>query len=166
MKPPIQIVDTDDRLIGHKLRGTLDYQTDIYRVAALWLTNTTGDILLAQRKHTKDRDPGLWGPAVAGTLDEGETYTTNIYKEAEEELGINDVTFQLGPKQRVYAPRNYFCQWFTVRLDRPAASFILQEEEVEAVRWLTAAELAADVQAHPQRYIPAMPHILKLLTDG
>lgn len=52
MKNGIVIVNDQDEVIGHKERGTIA-QDDIYRVSALWVTNSNGDILLAQRHHTK-----------------------------------------------------------------------------------------------------------------
>ncbi len=140
-KPLVQVVDDNDTVIGHKDRLTLDFQKDIYRVAALWITNSKNEVLLAQRKLTKDRDPGKWGPAVAGTLDAGETYETNIYKEAEEEIGLSGVKFKIGPKMRIHEPRNYFCQWFTLELDRSSNSFRLQEDEVEAIKWIVLQDL-------------------------
>lgn len=74
----IQIVDDQDQFIGLKERNEVDYKSDIYRVSALWLTNSKGQTLLAKRAAVKDKDPGKWGPAVAGTIDEGETYDENI----------------------------------------------------------------------------------------
>lgn len=78
----IQIVDENDKFVSNKERSEVDYKSDIYRVSALWLTNSKGQTLLAKRAMVKDKDPGKWGPAVAGTIDEGETYDENIYKEA------------------------------------------------------------------------------------
>ncbi|MFA6422790.1 MAG: NUDIX domain-containing protein, partial [Candidatus Buchananbacteria bacterium] len=83
----IIIVNENDEAIGHKERNELDF-SDIYRVSGLWITNLKGEILLAQRAFTKNHDPGKWGPAAAGTVEEGEDYETNILKEAEEELGL------------------------------------------------------------------------------
>lgn len=162
MKPQIQIVDADDNLIGHKVRQEVDPIKDIYRVAALWLTNSQGEILIAQRKLTKTNDPGKWGPAVAGTVDEGETYESNIYKEAQEEIGLSGIKFEIGPKRRVYEPTNYFGQWFTSRVDQGVDSFVLQEEEVEAVKWITEVELVNDVQANPERYISGMGDTIRM----
>ena len=162
-KPPVQIVNDKDEFIGLKDRLALDYATDIYRVSALWMTNSAGDVLIAQRKLTKDRDPGLWGPAVAGTIDEGETYDINIYKEAEEEIGLSGVEFQKGPKTHITSPRHYFCQWYRVTLDRPAASFTLQEDEVEAVVWMPLAKLREEVAAQPAKYIPTMERAMTAL---
>jgi predicted kinase len=93
------IVNDQDQIIGHKEPGTL-LKEDIYRVSSLWVTNSKGDILLAQRKFTQKLDPGKWGPAVAGTVDEGETYESNIIKEAEEEIGLKDMRPALGPKTK------------------------------------------------------------------
>jgi isopentenyldiphosphate isomerase len=76
MKPKIIIVNEKDKEIGLKERGTLKTE-DIYRVTALWITNSKDEILLAKRALTKSNDPGKWGPAVAGTVDEGETYEEN-----------------------------------------------------------------------------------------
>jgi isopentenyldiphosphate isomerase len=162
----MQIVDSEDHLVGHKDRKDVDFAKDIYRVAALWLTNSKDEVLIAKRVITKDRDPGKWGPAVAGTVDEGETYEINIYKEAEEEIGLTGVKFEIGPKQRVYEPRNYFCQWFTAQLDREADTFTLQEEEVEAIKWISEDELAQDVHSNPDRYIPAMPEIVQMFVKA
>ena len=89
MKEKIIIVDKNDKIIGYKIRGTLD-KNGIYRVSALWITNSLGEILLARRSRKKDKHPLKWGPAVAGTVEEGETYEQNIVKEAWEELGLKN----------------------------------------------------------------------------
>ena len=49
MESKIQIVDENDQVISHKVRSEVDYQNDIYRVAALWVTNSQGQVLIAQR---------------------------------------------------------------------------------------------------------------------
>jgi len=157
----IQIVTGNDQLITCKDRDKVDYKRDIYRVSALWLANSKGEVLLAKRKMTKDKDPGKWGPAVAGTLEEGETYESNIYKEAEEKLGIKGVKFSLGPKIRVSKPRNYFCQWFRLTLDRTIEEFTVQEEEVEEITWVAREKLVEDMRKNPQNYIPTMDKIFK-----
>ncbi|HIA91952.1 TPA: NUDIX domain-containing protein [Candidatus Saccharibacteria bacterium] len=156
----IQIVDENDNLIGHKERSEVDYSKDIYRITALWLTNSSNQVLLAQRKHTKEKDPGLWGPAMAGTLDEGETYDENAYKEVDEEIGLKNETLTKEQKEYVESPRKYFLQWFSLVLDKPIDYFTVQEDEVEQVKWIDAKELAKDIQENPQNYVPSMPRVL------
>lgn len=156
-----QVVDEEDKIIGYKLRHEIDFTNDIYRIAAVWITNSNDEVLIAQRALDKDKDPGKWGPAAAGTLEKDETYESNVYKEAEEELGLSGVKFQIGPKQRFGEPRQAFCQWFTTIIDRPAEQFILQKEEVEKVEWIDKYVLVKDVNQNPNKYTPSMQIILK-----
>lgn len=156
----IQIVDDQDQLIGLKERNEVDYKSDIYRVSALWLTNSKGQTLLAKRAAVKDKDPGKWGPAVAGTIDEGETYDENIYKEAEEEIGLTGVQFKKGQKILVKHPRTYFCQWYLVTLDRDTDNFVMQEDEVAGLAWVDIEKMKQELKTNPDKYVPAMKQIV------
>lgn len=156
----IQIVDDQDKLIGVKERTEVDYKTDTYRVSALWLTNSKGQTLLAKRAAVKDKDPGKWGPAVAGTIDEGETYDENIYKEAEEEIGLTGEQFKKGQKILVKYPRTYFCQWYFVTIDRDTDSFVMQEDEVDKLTWIDIGQMKQELKTNPDKYVPAMQQIV------
>jgi isopentenyl-diphosphate delta-isomerase len=159
----IIIVNNKDEIIGHKQRGTLA-RSDIYRVSALWVTNSRGDVLLAQRKFNKKHNPGMWGPAVAGTIDEGETYDSNIVKEAEEEIGLAHITPRKGPKYRTADDYNFFCQWYTLALDKPAEDFTVQEDEVEQIKWFTVDELQRELLQHPEKYLSSLDSIMKMFS--
>jgi isopentenyldiphosphate isomerase len=152
-----QIVDEHDNPTGFKLRNEIDFQRDYYRVSGLWLTNSIGQVLIAQRVLTKDKDPGKWGPAAAGTVEKDETYEANMYKEAEEELGLTGVKFTTGPKMRIESPRKYFLQWFTALVDMPEEEFTPQPSEVERVMWIAQEALIQDVAEKPDIYVPSMP---------
>lgn len=158
----IPIVNEQDEIIGYKERSTIT-ANDIYRVSALWLKNFKGDILLAQRKLTEDHDPGKWGPAVAGTVDEGETYESNIIKEIKEEIGLENVNLTPGPKRRVSGEYNYFCQWYTLTIDKPAENFVIQEDEVEQVKWFSKSELQTELRQHPEQFLTGLGWMVKNL---
>lgn len=160
-----QIVDENDVVIGYKPRGEMDILTDRYRVCAVWITNSSGDVLIAQRHHTKDKNPGKWGPAVAGTLEMGETYESCAYKELQEELGISDAPISIGPKTKIDDQYRYFGQWFTTTIDREPAQFTLQPNEVEALQWVNPRMLMDDVTAHPDKYITGMENTCKLFIN-
>jgi isopentenyldiphosphate isomerase len=157
-----QIVDEDDEIIGYKPRSEIDFKNDYYRIGCLWLTNSNGEVLLAQRLLTKDKDPGKWGPSAAGTLEKGETYETNIYKEAEEELGLTGVEFKPVEKLKLEEPRKSFLQLYTGVCDWPAEKFTPQPEEVEQVAWVSLEELVQDVDVNPDKYVPS----IKLLIEA
>lgn len=154
MSSKIIIVDKNDNIIASKERESLEVR-DIYRVSALWLKNSKGEILLARRALSKSHSPGKWGPAVAGTLEEGETYKTNIIKETEEEIGLKNVKFKKGPKSKIkLAGRlRYFLQWYTAEINNPAEEFKIQESEVAKVRWFTRNELKKKLQENPSEFI-------------
>lgn len=161
----VVIVDDQDNVIGYKERGAVGLQ-DIYRVSALWVTNLQGNILLAQRSLTKKHHPGKWGPAVAGTIDEGETYDQNIVKETAEEIGIADSKPFKSVKQRVTiatGDHNHFTQWYTLTIDKPAEDFAIQKSEVERIKWFTRAELVEELQDHPEKYLKGVAWALETL---
>jgi isopentenyldiphosphate isomerase len=159
----IKIVDNSDNEIGVKQRSEIDYKNDIYRVSALWITNSIGLTLLAKRALIKEKDPGKWGPAVAGTVDEGESYDENIYKEAMEEIGLENEKFTKGPKVHITYPRNYFCQWYFVQFDRDIESFTMQKEEVDELMWIDVAQMKDEIKSNPDKYVPAMPQVVREL---
>ncbi len=161
-KPKVQIVDKNDNLIGHKVRAEVDYSKDIYRSACIWIENSKGEVLLAQRSFAKDKDPGMWGTAAAGTVDEVETYESNAYKELEEEIGLSGVSLTSNAKIWEGSPRQHFIQSFTGVTDWPIEKFVLQAEEVEAVRWIGKDALVKDFEANPSKYIPSMVEWIRL----
>jgi len=136
----IVVVDEEDDVVGAEERSVVDEMGLRYRVSGLWVRNSGGDVLLARRAFTKSHYPGRWGPAVSGTVDEGESYEDNIVKEAEEEIGLSGVDFEKGPKVKMSGKYNHFTQWFVAVVDEPVDFFKIQEEEVVEVRWFSVGE--------------------------
>lgn len=159
----IIIVDENDKIIGYKNRDTLKKE-DIYRVSALWITNTNRDILLARRHHTKSHHPEKWGPAVAGTVDKGETYEDNIIKEEEEELGLRNIKPKIGPKTKTDNEYRHFTQWYTLNVDKNINEFKIQEDEVEEIKWFSPEELRKQLQENPEEFLPAMKKYFELFS--
>ena len=155
--PKIPLVDDNDQLLRYIEKKAIA-PGDIYRVSALWVQNSNGESLLARRAESKKLSPGKWGPAVAGTVEEGETYESNIIKEAKEEIGISGMTFVIGPKTRtdVAGEGSWFAQWFTVNLNKKADDFTIEPKEVAEVRWWKTQELKQEVMQHPERFVPNM----------
>ncbi len=157
----IPIVNENDIVIDYKDRG-LVAQEDIYRVSALWITNRKSEILLAQRALTKAHNPGKWGPAVAGTVEEGEEYVDNIRKEATEEIGLENITPTIGPKIRMSGEYNYFCQWYLFETEEAASEFVIDPIEVQKVKWFTQDELLKEMENHPEQFLKGMDQYVKL----
>lgn len=160
----ISIVDENDNIIGSEEFEKAKKER-IYRVAALWITNSRGEILLALRHRDKTHDPLKWGPAASGTMEEGETYEQNISKEAQEELGLKNISPKIGPKIKIEDKYNYFVQWFILIVDKDISEFKIQEDEVEEIRWFSKEELLSELESHPENFTPGVRRYGKNILD-
>lgn len=158
----IIIVDKKDKVIGAKERNNLDYKKDIYRVSALWITNSKGQILLARRAYSKKQNPGKWGPAVAGTNDEGETYNSNIIKEADEELGLKNINPKKWKKELAKGKYKHYTQWFILNLDINLKDLRINKEEVAEVRWFDKQEIIKIINTNSDEVLEGIKRIINL----
>ncbi len=69
----------------------------------------------------------------------------------------------IGPKRRVNDEYNYFCQWYTLVVDKPTEDFVIQEEEVEQVKWFSRFELEKELQEHPNDYLKGLDWAVETL---
>jgi isopentenyldiphosphate isomerase len=151
----VLIVDNEDNIIASKERCSLS-PDDVYRVSALWITNEQGLILLSRRALTKERDPGKLSAAVAGTVQEGETYDGNIKKELMEELGIVNIPLQRGPKVRYTGEDGLQCfvQWYKAQISLKTTQIKLNEVEVDSIVWINKEHLQQLMTYSPEIFIP------------
>jgi len=156
----IPIVNKSDRIIGYKDRKD-KLPEDTYRVTALWITNSRDEILIARRSKERKTDGGKWGPAVAGTVEKGETYTSNIIKEAYEEIGLKDIKPKKGLKRLATKEHNHFAQWYFLTIDKDVKKFNIDPVEVAELRWIKKTDLIKDFRLHPSEYVKGMSEILK-----
>ena len=161
--PRIPIVNENDEIISYKERDAVALE-EVYRVSGLWITDSQGRILLAQRAFSKIKDPGKWGSAAAGTVEENETYDSNIRKEAQEELGLKDLDLVKAGKLREHTKYNYFSQWYLAVVDKPLEDFFIQKEEVERIRWFDPAELKKDLTENPDNYLKCISQCLDMFS--
>lgn len=146
-----QIVDENDVVLGAKLDSTVDFTKDIYRTTALWLKNSKGEFLLAKRSPKKKNGGGQWGPSVAGTVENTETYLENIQKEVPEEIGVTGLEFTEGPKMYFHGARKYFAQFYFATC--PDNTIFDLEDEVESVKWVSKEWLKKDIYDNPESYV-------------
>jgi isopentenyldiphosphate isomerase len=154
MTKNIIVVDENDNVIGNKPRDVVDKEKLIYRVTGLWIQNSKKENLLARRAYNKTHYPGRWGPAVAGTVDEGESYEENMIKEVKEELGLEGFKLKKSKKMQISGKYNHFTQWFILILDKLAKDFKIQKEEVVEVKWFSKEELLEQLKKNPDEFLP------------
>ena len=99
----------------------------------IWPINAKKEFLIQRRAPTVQWKPGLWA-VTGGSALAGEEPLTAALRELCEELG-----YRARPEELIriacLGRTNSFCNVFTIRLDKKAEDFVLQKEEVSAVRW-------------------------------
>lgn len=157
------VVDEQDNEIGLATYSERNFPV-IYRVTALFLTDTMGEYcLITQRKIDADHnDPGKWMMAASGTVEEGETYDSNVVTEAEEELGLMGLEFE--KKEKVFVDDGkyrFFVQFFAAKTDMETAAITIEEDYVETYRWIRIDELLRWVNSNPRDFVPSIKSSLE-----
>lgn len=163
-KMRIPIVDEQDEVLYYKDSIERNARTEITRVAALWVINEKDEFLIAKRSKNKKHHPNVWGPSVAGSVEEGESYEENIKKEAKEEIGINLNGIIVGSKERVSSSHEYFCQYFFTEISSET-KFTLQESEVDEVKWISLKELKDWYTKSPEEFTPSFTKSFKVIEN-
>lgn len=154
MERLITIVNEQDEVIDAKPRNEITRE-DIFRVSSLWVYNSAGEILIAQRAANKRLNPNVWQSAVAGTVEEGESYGENIIKETQEEIGISVKEEELIPFSKTLEREawTYFVQRYLTRMDKNIEEFTIQKEEVQAIQWMARDEFLKIFKENPAYFV-------------
>ncbi len=112
-----------------------------HKPAWIWIISPDGRVLVQLRAHCKKNLPDKWDMPSAGHVRAGETPLQGAVRETYEELGVKtdpgDYEFA---GQYIHDGAWELAQIYLLRLDVPEEEFVLQPEEVAAVRWLTLPE--------------------------
>jgi len=163
----LPIVNERDEVIGAKAKEVCG-PDDITRVSGLFLYTPKHEVLIAKRVMTKQHDPGKWSYGVAGTVEEGETYLSNILKEAEEEIGL---VLKSEDVREVYhgyfeTSHKFFYTQYAAETDLPITAFRRQIDEVDELRFVPAEELWRWIEERPEDFVHSMPRVSALLWQG
>ncbi|MBN2566686.1 NUDIX domain-containing protein [Candidatus Woesearchaeota archaeon] len=145
-------VDEDDNIIGYRPKPDFPRSRYIHRGSHLFLFNRKGEFLLALRGKRKKVYPDTWENAASGTVPKGETYEETMVREAYEELGISvtGVRFLF----RMFCSDEIDKAWHEYFAARHEGPFILEEDGVQEVRWVTLSRLREDMTKNPAVYTP------------
>lgn len=109
-------------------------------VVHIWPINSRGEFLIQRRAPFVQWKPGVWA-GTGGSAVSGEDALTAARRELGEELGYHAGENELCLIARMRRASS-FCHLYALHTDMPAEAFILQEEEVSAVRWCDKARLS------------------------
>lgn len=139
---------------GEKVSRTEAHEKGIcHRVFHLWLVNSDNQILIQQRSAEKDTGANLWYVSVGGHLTFNELLVEAMVRETQEELGL-DITPHLDRLTYLYSFHeriqessgvldDEFYDVFALKMDVSLDQIVMQESEVQAVRYMDYAEFKA-----------------------
>lgn len=138
----VDILDMDGNKIGVKSRQDASKAKDIYRIVYLWIISNE-KILIQQRSFNKKSNPGLWDCAVAGHVLSGENSVDAILREAKEELNLDlcERDLKLIYTNIGFDDKYQFHDVFIVKKEIDVKKIVIQKEEVECFKLVTAKEL-------------------------
>jgi len=148
----IDVIDEQGKNTGEKIEKSKIYngEDSWHRTIHVMIVNSKNEVLLQKRSNSKRVCPGLWDLSISSHVKAGEECIDAVKREALEELGINieeenlEYLFELKSDNFEDGGVVYkeFCNVYILRLDIKLEDMILQEEEVEAVKWMSLNDFA------------------------
>lgn len=146
----IDIVTKEGKPTGKsELKSIIHQKGDYHNTAHIWFYTANGEILLSQRSANKSICPLMWDVSVAGHIDAGETIKQAAVRETKEEIGVSisetDLkkigVFECFKSYGNGIHDNEFHHTFIAELKVPISKLTPQEEEVEAIKLVSIADL-------------------------
>ncbi|MEK6842345.1 MAG: NUDIX domain-containing protein [Nanoarchaeota archaeon] len=85
----VDVVDENDNVIGQEWKSKCHKEGILHRIAAIFIFNDKGELLLQRRSLKKSSGSGLLDFSASGHIAAGEDNKRGAIKELNEELGIN-----------------------------------------------------------------------------
>lgn len=140
------VYDKNRRLTGrlHR-RGDKLAEGDYHLVVHVCIFNSKNQLLIQQRQPWKKGWPNMWDLTAAGSAVTGENSATAAEREVKEEIGLDIDLTNERPRFTINFP-NGFDDYYMITQDVNIEELQLQEEEVQAVKWVDQKELVKMVE--------------------
>lgn len=156
------IVDSQDQVIGRKLRREVHRDGDKHRAVHVLVFNSRGQIFLQKRSMTKDTFPGAWDSSASGHLDRGESYDACAIRELREEIGLVPAR----PPRRLFkidACSETGQEFVWIYRCDSEGPFTLHPDEIECGDWFSPEHVTKWMAARPGDFASALLLIWKRL---
>ena len=151
------LVDIDDNEIGYRSKADChDGGGILHRAFSLFLFNEQGELLLQQRGVGKRLWPGFWSNSCCSHPRRGESLAIATARRLDDELNVaSELEFVYHFCYQVEfsaaGSENELCHVF---LGKIAGDVHPNDSEIESIRYISAADLTAELAEYPQRFTP------------
>ncbi len=141
----VTVVDENDKVLGYEEYFDAIEKGCIRRGSCIFIKDELGRHLIQKRSRHISK-PLKLDKAVGGHVDEGSDYTETAHKEAEEELGLKDLT--LITLVTSYRTAEFFEAVYVATIASDTA-INFDPQEVDSVYWMTAEEVDSFTNTNP-----------------
>ncbi len=165
----LRVLDADGNFIGeYKNRSEVHKDKLFHNEVALWIIDKNNKkILLQRRNKNKLSNPNKLA-ICAGHVVEDETIQEALFKEAQEELGLDLKRYKFKRLITIKkeSPKNYcFSHHFYIIAQIPISDFKIQEEELSEVLYMDYDELLARVKNGDEEVVFKWNETYKIVFD-
>ena len=157
----LDIVNENNMLTGKQENREVIHKEGLYhREVSIWIMNEKGELLLQRRSPTKKHSPKKWA-ITGGHVTAGEEPIYVARKEIFEEIGLNvkeeeiEILFitKLEKKISDVQYNNHFSYFYFVKTDKKISEFIIQEEELSELKYISIQELENIIKNQDEEYV-------------
>ncbi|MEM6686641.1 MAG: NUDIX domain-containing protein [Bacteroidota bacterium] len=143
-------------------RGDRLLEGEFHLVIHVAIINADNQLLIQQRQPFKKGWPNLWDVTIGGTVEAGETSQQAAERELFEELGYTHNFANARPHFTINFQRG-FDDYYILKAEVDLSKLILQETEVQAVKWATRTEIVKLIQT--KQFIPYHLSVIDMIFD-
>lgn len=151
------LVDESDNELGYLSKAKChDGSGQLHRAFSIFIFDRDGELLLQQRAGNKRLWPEFWSNSCCSHPREGESMQIATSRRLQEELGV-EVELEYAYKfcyQACFGRRGSEHELCSVFLGRCSQDIRPNKTEIDAIRFLSAADLAAEINASAGSFTP------------
>ena len=157
------VYDVDRKKTGRTMvRGEAFADGDYHLVVHVCIFSSKGEMLIQQRQPFKEGWPNMWDITVGGSATMGDSSQDAAEREVFEEIGLKLNLQQVRPHLTINFEKG-FDDVYLVEKDVDIDTLVLQESEVQRVKWATIEEIFALLDSG--EFIPYYKSLIQLLFD-
>ncbi|MBI2043259.1 NUDIX domain-containing protein [Candidatus Pacearchaeota archaeon] len=151
----VDVVNEQDEIIGKEWKSVCHKEGILHRIAAVFIFNDKGELLLQKRSTKKSIGSGLYDYSASGHIGAGESYKDGARKELNEELGIDTKLKEFSGRIKTENFREEgvnIKHHITLFVGYNNGPFNIQKEELDSVAFFDLGNIEKMILRNPEKF--------------